>query len=218
MLWNLGLDLALGAILVATWYWGCLRMNRRRSTRILYWIDQALAGSGRISGIEWLSASRFLVRLRLQDSCFRCPAVIVRLAPRELPFHWLMNRLRKTEDTATFEANLPLAPTFNMDVHTQHWRTGARPDKMPKSGRWTTETIGPFVITNRRDWQRDVVCAMDTMTQSRGYQFVNVSFRKTSPHFSATLPLEVLRPRVDAQPPIFDVLKELATGSSSARF
>jgi hypothetical protein len=221
---NLAFDVAVGATLAVAWYWLCLHLNRRRSARILRWLDEALSGHGHIAGIEWISASRFQIRLRLTDACFRQPSLMVRLNPREIPLYWITAFFKKPSETVTFEANLPTAPGFDLDVGNQ--RCGVRTRRfMPQkgSGEWSVEHLGPFLISSRREWQRDTVNALDSLMTTRSRDRLKapilwVRYRRTSPHFSATAPLQALEPEPNSSQSLFSVLRELATGASASRF
>jgi hypothetical protein len=214
----IAVDLLAGAALIALWYFTFRRYNRRRSAQVLRWIQRAFAAHGEVSGVRWLGASRFHVSLRLATNLFHRAAVMVQLLPREMPFHWLLNRLRKKRETLTFEADLDCPPGFDLEVHNHRW-CGRTRRKFPKNPQnWTTERAGPFVLTTRKDWQREVTTMMNALGASRECDCLSVCFRRTSPHFSATVPLESISPAGQEQPDIFDVLRELAAGASTSRF
>lgn len=220
-LWlNIGFDLTLVASLVAAWYWLCLHLNRRRSAKILCWIDEALSVKGGVAGVEWQSASRFRVRLRLSETCFRHPSIIIKMAPRELPLHWILDRWRGRIETATFEANLPCPPAFSIDVQSQSWCGRIKSiRRAKKTAGFQRERLGPLVVTSRREWQSDVVRVMDSLSSPHECGFTTVAIHRSTPHFSATAPLEMLAPKPEAHAGFFDVVRELAAGASaSSRF
>jgi hypothetical protein len=218
MLRHLAIDVSLGALLVGIWYWACLQFNRRRCSRILAWIESAFGTHGQVAAVRWLSASRFHVQLRLANCGFKHPAVQVQLAPRELPLRWLLNRWRKRQETLTFEANLHCPPNFNLDVQNHRWCGRSRRNLPTDPKCWTTERLAPIVIASRSDTPRDVANMMSALGSSRDCDFLNVSFRRSSPHFSATVPLTTLAPESQSGTPIFDALRELAAGASASRF
>ena len=109
MWWSIAIDVLAGALLVAVWYYIFVQWNRRRSTRVLSWIESAFSGHGHVAGVQWLTPSRFQVKLTLANCGFKHPSIVVQLAPREMPLRWVLNYLRKTRETLTFEANLHCA-------------------------------------------------------------------------------------------------------------
>ena len=219
MLWGIiVIDLLAGAVLITAWYFWFARANRLRSLRVLRWIERIFDGHGQIAGVQWLSPSRFYVRLHLAPNPFREGSVSVQLSPREMPIHWLLTRLRKQQETLTFQADLDPAPCFNLEVHNHRWcgRTRRRFPADPQ--RWTLDHTGPFILTTRTDWQREITHMMNALVASRDCDCMTVCFRRTSPHFSATVPLQAIAPDALADADMFDVLRELAAGASAARF
>ena len=218
MWWRfLGVDIAVGAVLVAAWYWISLRLNRRRGRRILQWIEQALEGKGIIAAVKWLSASRMRVKLELFDAGFHGPSMLVQLLPRETPLQWIVSRLRRRRETLTFESDLPCAPNFNLEVQNHRW-CGKTSRKLVPDKNWTLSRVGPFVITSRPDWQRDIKNMVESTVASRDCNFIEVKFGRSTPHFSATIPLTTLQPDSNVETGVFDALKDLAAGASASRF
>lgn len=208
--------LAIGLLLGGLWYGVWARVNRLRSRRVIKWITNSLGSRGSISSVRWLSISCFQVVLGISEGCFHNARVVVRLAPREIPLRWFYRR--KPQETATFEATLSSPPSFSMLVETKRWiaRTGKK--KALDFERYETEKLGPFVISSRPDWKKDVVSAMEMLSGAHDCEFVNVKFGSRAPHFTATVPLKVLDPASrDGRPPIFDVLREIASDASTSR-
>jgi len=219
-MWRLiGVDIAAGALLVAAWYWIFRRFNRKRGLRVLQWIERAFEGHGDIAAVEWLSASHMQVRLRLMECGFHQLSILVRLLPRETPLQWMASRLKKFRETLTFQGDLPCAPNFNLDVDNHRW-CGRSRRKLQPSKEWSLSRVGPFVLTSRPDWQRDIRTMMDAIAASRDCNFMQVKFRRNSPHFTATVPLTAVIPDASSngEVGVFEALKGLAAGASASRF
>ncbi len=204
------------ALLMGVWYLWFRRANRQRAARILEWLECALAGQGHVLGIRWVAPSRFRVPLRLPHG-FRRASVYVELLPRELPFSWFWAALRHRQDQLTFEADLDAAPRFNLQVYNHRWCGRTRKKLNPLAERWSFDQTGPMVITSRGDWQREITMMMNALLSTRDHELLGVGFRRSSPHFSASLRLDSIMPR-GGRCSIFDVLRELATDASAARF
>lgn len=218
MLGLIVIGLVAGATAIGLWYLWFARVNRKQSARILQWVEAVFAGHGHVIGVEWLSASRLQVRLRLASNLFQRAGLMIELRPRELPLHWLLARLRRKPETLTFEADLDCPPVFNLEVHNHRW-CGRTRKRIPMDARRALiEHCGPFVLTTRTDWQREITTMMTALVASRDCDFLTVCFRRSSPHFSATVPLESLSPQAQTGPDLFDVLRELAAGASASRF
>ena len=72
------------------------------------------------------------------------------------------------------------------------------------------ESLGPFVLTTRFDWQREITGMVDALVASRDGDFLTVRFRKDSPHLSATVALDRLAPEHTGGNQVFHILRELA--------
>jgi len=215
---TVALEILAGLVLVAGWYVAFVRYNRRRAAEVLLWIRTAFSGHAQILGIHWSSPSRFRVKLRVVPNLFQHSYVDVRLLPREFLLNWLLSKLRKQQEIATFEADLDAAPTFNLEVHNQRWSGRSRRGAKLNPHRSTVETLGPMVITTRNDWQREITAMVDALVASRDSDFLNVQFRRTSPHLSATVPLASLVPQNKNANQVFHVLRELADCAGASRF
>ncbi len=213
----IAVEIVVGAGLVLLWYAWFHSANRRKSVQVLQRIKTAFAGHAQIVGVRWTASSRFLVKLRVLSTLFQHASVLVQLHPRELPLNWAWARLRKQPETLTFEADLECPPAFNLEVHNHRWCGRTR--KFPrKPGRVALEHTAPFVITTRNDWQREITTMMTALVASRDCDFLTVHFRRSSPHFSATVPLDSISPEPQSEAQIFDVLRELASCASASRF
>lgn len=212
------LEVVAGLILVTGWYVCFLRCNRRQAADILLWIKTAFSGHAQILGVHWSSPSRFHVKLRLATSVFQHSYIVVQLMPREFALNWLLSKFRKQQEIVTFEADLDTPPAFNLEVHNQRWCGRSRKNAKIDPERSCIENIGPFVLTTRRDWQREITSMMNALVASRDSDFLSVSFRRNSPHFSATVPLQCLAPQNAIGNNVFHVLRELADCAGASRF
>lgn len=212
----LAISFAIAAVGCAIWYWFAVRYSRRRAGEVARWIEGALAGHGHITGLRWMSASRFQVPLRLAHGLFRRASILVEMRPCQSPLVWLIEKFRGRPETLTFQADLDLAPSFSL--HLQNYRWYARSSRrVPKSNKgWAFEQTTPIVISTRSDWQREITSAITTLSQGQSADFISIDFQRRSPHFSATLPLLAIAPGSPTRTFIFDSMRELASNSSSA--
>ena len=217
MVGTVAIEIAVASGLVEAWDVWFRRRNRRKSVQGLERIKRAFAGHAQILGIRWVGVSRFSVRLRVLSTLFQHASVLVELHPRELPLKWTWSRLRKRQETLTFAADLEFPPSFDLEVHNHRWCGRTR--NFPRhQRRIALEHCTPFVLTTRNDWQREINTMMTALVASRDCDFLTVSFRRSSPHFSATVPLNSLSPESQCEAEIFDVLRELAACASASRF
>ena len=206
-----------GIVFLLAWYFLFLRYNRRQAIQVLRRLRTAFAGEAQITGVHWLTPSRLSVNLRVMGAMLQCVTLHLQLLPRQLPFHWAWSRLAKRQETMTFEADLECPPSFNLDVQNQRWCGRTR--KFPRNlQRLAVNHCGPFVVTTRNDWQRDITGMLGALVASRDCDFLSVTYRKTSPHLSATLPLESIAVESECDAQLFEVLRELASCGEASRF
>jgi hypothetical protein len=215
--WAVAADVLIALVLVAGWYVGFLRYNRKKAQQLLRWICAATGSEGMVAYVRWVSASCFHLKLQFPADDFREAHIKVQLLPREMPLYWLLSRLRHRQEALTFEADLNCAPVFNLEVRNYRWRKRAA-SRPPHSEAMMLVRTGPVVLTTRGDWQQDLTNMMNGLLASRDCNFERVEFRRRSPHFSATLPLNSLDLDCDQAGQLFEALRELATGASAAMF
>lgn len=218
MLGTFGIDVLAATAFLVLWYLIFVRYNRRQAIRLLHGMRSAFANDAQIIGVHWAGASSFCAKLRVAGGLFQQAVVRVRLQPREQPLSWLWSRLKKRPETMTFEADLDCPPLFNLEVHNQRWCGHTRKFQMDNLQRLTLDRCGPFVVTTRNEWQRDIMGMMNALMASRDCDLFTVVYRRTSPHFTATMPVCSVSPSGDEQSHIFEVLRELASCGQASRF
>jgi len=204
------LEIVAGLILVTGWHVALVRYNRRRAAEIVLWTRTAFSGHAQVLGIHWISSSQFHVRLRLTPNVFQHSHIVVQLLPREFFFNWLLSKWRKQQELAIFEADLNVAPCFNLEVHNRRWCGRSRRGSSLDPNNSHLESFGPFVLTTRNDWQQEICAMIDALVASRDSDFLTVRFDRNSPHLSATVALERLAPQHTSGNSVFHVLRELA--------
>jgi len=204
------LETLAGLTLAAAWYVAFLHYNRRRANEIVLWIRAAFSGHAQVLGIHWVSSSHFHVRLRLLPNVFQHAHIVIRLLPREFFFNWFLSKLRKQQELAIFEADLDVAPCFNLEVHNRRWCGRTRRSSQLDPDHCYLESFGPFVLTTRQDWQQEITSMVEALVASRDSDFLSVRFDHDSPHLSATVALDRLSPMHSRGNNVFHVLRELA--------
>jgi hypothetical protein len=105
-----------------------------------------------------------------------------------------------------------------LQVHNFRWL--ARSGKSSPTSRtsWSFEHAGPFVISTRMDWQKEISAAMASLTKGENRELLDVNFQRFSPHFSVSLPLESIAPDSPTRACVFETMRELAGSSSASLF
>lgn len=215
----LGASLVVGALFFGGWYWASVCLARRKAVRILRWIAASLSGQGHVSGIRWLSTSSFKVPLRLTSGVFHRAWIVVELSRCGTPVHWLWSRLNHRQDLITFQADLDWAPPFSLEVHNFRWfARSSRKNAPGTGGDWTFEQGGPFIISTRLDWQKEITSAMSSLVSVGNREFLSISFSRRSPHFSVTMLLDAISPGCPTRGCMFDAVREVAASSLPSLF
>ena len=210
----LGIALIAATALCATWYSLFLRRKRKKAKEILRWIQSCLVGRGQIVGISWITASRFRVPLRLTCGVFERAWVLVELQAQQTPVQWLFNKIKGGREVLKFQADLDCPPTFSLQMQNFRWfARSSRKASIDRPG-WQFERLQSVMISTRPDTQKEIACTMTSLSKGDSGDFLEVSFQRASPHFSATLPLEALAPGTPSRTYVLDAMRELA-GSAS---
>ena len=215
MLGTLAISVSIAAVLVTAWYLYFSRYNRKQGMEALRWLEGALGGQGHLLAARWLAPSRLVVPLRLRTAALQHTSVLVELAPRELPFHWMLSRWRKQVDCAVICADLETRPAMNLDLHSHRW-CGRTQRYLPSDiNRWAVDQTMPMVITSRSDW--DPGGMMNSLLATPHREFLELKIRRKSPHVQARIALESLAPNSPSRGQVFRMLRELAAGASTSR-
>ena len=113
----------------------------------------------------------------------------------------------------TFHADLDYRPAFNIDLKNMRFFARSKKDNDLNSPAWQFEKFEPVVLTTRLDWEKELTAAMQSVLGVEQKEDFQVTFRKTSPNFSVTLPLEKITP--GSELPVFELLNSIATYSSA---
>lgn len=206
------------AALCLTWYVVAARRKRYKAREVLRWIQSALAGRGQVIGISWTSASNFRVPLRLTCGIFHRASVLVELRAQQNPVQWLLDHLRGRREVLTFQADLDFPPAFSLHVNNFRWIARSSRRTPTNHDGWKFECLQPLIISTRPERQKEIACTMASLTRGESSEFLNVSFQRSSPQFSATLLLESLAPGSPARTYVLDAMRELAGSASASLF
>lgn len=193
-----------------TWYAVSVRRKRERAKEILRWIQASLAGRGHVVGISWTAASRFRVPLRLTCGVFRRAWVLVEMRTQQTPVHWLIHQIKGPREVITFEADLDYPPTFSLQMQNFRWFARSSSKAEIEQAGWQFERLPSVMIATKPESQKEIAGTMTSLSRGANGEFLEVSFQRKSPHFSATLPLDSLAPGAPARTYLLDAMREMA--------
>ena len=210
--------LAIGlAVLVAlylcTQQWSA-RSRRNRATRIIRRLEEALAGRGHVISFHWLAETQFEAALRFASSSFKRSSIRVEFSDSTLPLMPWLWRKREESEKLVFRSDLEAAPRFRLNVLSQRWTAQSGKIKCLDAAQWNYEPVMPVIFTTACDWSPELAATVVT-SRSNQQQFQDVQFRKSSPHFSASMPLHIFS-EGENHLDFFTALRDLAAEVSTA--
>ena len=209
------LSLAIAVAALLAWHVYFARKSRKRAFEVLSWIEDLLCGHGHVAGVKWNGAASFHIPVKLRSNAFHNPSLRVNLIPKELPLNWLFSKIKKSQETLLFEADLDWAPPFSLELQSYRLFARTRKDLPPDAPGWDFEQTTPFILTTRKDWQREITSVITSLLSHPDRQFLSIAFSQKSPHFTATMALDSIAPTSSCRTEIFDSLRELAAGASA---
>jgi hypothetical protein len=207
---------AIAVGLAIAWYAALARYARKRSHRVLQWIEISFAERGRVLGIQWTGLGRFRAHLQLAaDSCFHGASVEVSLPGLQFPIPRFAALARRRPELLTFEADLDSPPSHEFELHRHRWHGRSRRKLPPQATFGPGHRLPATVIMSDGSWEPELACALSAVSSCREHEVYSISFRRTSPHFCATLPLPLAADSSASGGGLLQTLQELASGASA---
>jgi hypothetical protein len=103
---------------------------------------------------------------------------------------------------------------FSLQMQNFRWFARSSPKTAIENAGWQFERLPSVMITTKPESQKEIAGTLTSLSRGDNSEFLEVSFQRSSPHFSATLPLESLAPGAPARTYLLDTMREMA-GSAS---
>lgn len=101
---------------VMGWFAVGLLFNLRRGNAVLRWLQAGLPLLGEKTTFRWLGSSVAQMEIARPKSPFRSVNLMIVLAPRDVPWFWLLAALRGRRDILVFRAQLAGTPTLDFEL------------------------------------------------------------------------------------------------------
>jgi hypothetical protein len=172
------------SVLVLAWYFVGQQAMRRRGVELLRWVRQGLPILGDSPKLGWLGGSAFQMTIERPTAPFKAVSVTVVLAPREIFFLWLVNRLRQRQDLLVVRGDLRQRPKLMFELFRQAGRGGEEAKAMASSAHWP---IAPFDTSGLQlaassPLSQDLLRRCLPRIQNQLDALVRLSIRNASPH------------------------------------
>jgi hypothetical protein len=111
--------------------------NVKRGNRALKWLQGGLKALGDKATVRWIGTTAVDLGLASAKAPFESAALVVFLAPRDLPWLWAFSRARGRRDTLILRARLQKPPLFDLELLDRGSWSGRDALRRMKDERWS---------------------------------------------------------------------------------
>jgi hypothetical protein len=183
-------------ILVMGWFAVGIIWNIRRGNAVLRWLQGGLPRLGEKTTLRWLGTSVVELSLNRAKPPFRQAQVLLVMAPRDVPWLWLMASWRGRRDTLIVRGQLLSPPRLEYEVAAPQSWTGSRAIDVARQQRWSEEAAGEHLfLAPRASLPVSRPGALALLDSAGGFfpQVWRLAVRRESPQFELHVPLPTLR-------------------------
>jgi len=105
-----------GLAVIMGWFAFGVLFNLRRGNAVVRWLQGGLPLLGEKTTFRWLGSSVAQMEISRPRQPFRAVQLMLVLAPRDVPWFWLMAALRGRRDILIFRARLAGTPTSDLEL------------------------------------------------------------------------------------------------------
>ncbi len=140
--------LVIAVVVVMGWFALGVVFNLRRGDAMLRWIQAGLPRIGERTTMRWLGSSVVELVIAHGRKPFRRLETLIVLAPRDVPWMWLLASLQGRRDTLIFRAHLNVPPKIDLELADPTTWTGrlaldqAAQKHWSTPNDWASRTIG----------------------------------------------------------------------------
>ena len=116
--------------------------NIRRGNAVLKWMQSGLPRLGEKTTLRWLGSSAVELSIAKARPPFRRVDLVLVLEPRDVPWFWLIARLRGRRDMLIVRGQLTTAPQFEYDLLAPGSWSEREIVGRGEARQWETETLG----------------------------------------------------------------------------
>ncbi|OGO48450.1 MAG: hypothetical protein A2W37_03220 [Chloroflexi bacterium RBG_16_63_12] len=185
--------------------------NIRRGNAVLKWMQTGLPRLGEKTTLRWLGSSAVELSIAKARPPFRRVDLLLVLEPRDVPWFWLLTRLRGRRDMLIVRGQLTTAPQFEYDLLAPGSWSERETVGRGEARQWETEALGDARFrapVPTRSLSRQI--APGALGAARKVQPIvwRLSSRRESPQLELHVPLP--NPRQADATQFFNALRALA--------
>ena len=203
--------LVLAVILVMGWFAFGFIYNLRRGESILRWMQSGLPRIGERTTLRWLGTSVAELVIARAKGPFRRLEMLVVLAPRDVPWIWMLSRLQGRRDTLIFRAQLSIPPRLDLELADPSSWTGRMALQQAAQKGWESQPFQEMQLmapSGRLNLASTILARLDGPVRRLAPGYRRLSLRKDQPHLEVHLPFP--DPRSQDAGQYFEALQSLA--------
>ena len=127
--------IALVAVVMG-WFATGILWNIRRGNAVLRWMQSGMPRLGAKTTLRWLGTSVVELSIAKARSPFREVRILLVMAPRDVPWLWILAALRGRRDTFILRGDLTTAPRLEYEISAPESWTGRRAIAAALAQRW----------------------------------------------------------------------------------
>lgn len=174
-------------VLVIGWFGVGSAINVRRGNAALKWLQGGLKLLGDKATVRWIGTTAVQLGLANAKEPFEEAAVVVFLAPRDLPWLWVLSRYRGRRDTLILRTKLAKAPVEDVELLDRGSWSGRDALREMKQERWSVrEPLVPGSLPAFYKYESALAKgdALMAAAAEAGTAVRRLSIRRSEPHFT----------------------------------
>ncbi len=198
-------------VLIVGWFGVGIIYNLRHGEAILRWMQNGLPRVGQKTTLRWLGSSVAQLVIAKAKGPMRSLETLLVLAPRDVPWLWLLSSLQGRRDTLIFRAQLGIPPLMDLELVDPASWTGRSALKQAQAKGWVSQPYHDLQLLaapGQLPLAQETLSRLDATARALSTQYRRFSLRRDSPHLEVHLAFPNPRQTDPAQ--FFDALISLA--------
>ncbi len=196
--------LVVAVVFVMGWFAAGVLFNLRRGDAMLRWIQVGLPRVGERTTMRWLGTSVVELVIAHAHKPFRRLETFIVLAPRDVPWMWLLAARQGRRDTLIFRAHLNVPPHIDFELADPSAWTGRMALSQANQKKWALQKDWPdhtqaegqlyhglqlMAPGGMLDQAVSTLSNLANPAQGLASHFWRISLRREPPHFEVHLAL-----------------------------
>ena len=198
-------------ILVLGWFGFGIIYNLRHGESMLRWMQKGLPLIGEKTTLRWLGTSVAQLVIAKAKGPIRSLETLLVLAPRDVPWLWLLSSIQGRRDTMIFRAQLGVPPLVDLELVDPTSWTGKAALKEALQKGWVRQPYHEYQLLaspGLLPLAQETLDRLDSFAQNLSNHYRRFSLRRGSPHLE--LHIGFPNPRQADPAQFFEALVSLA--------